>query len=162
MAKREGVWFLAEFDGNYAVLGKVRGHKALDTDVRNKVLGLAWLEVEYKLDFFSPLRPIPMGTHPNGQPIMGIGRESVVTGNHFLLEPCASYVKVANAKALTFLEDMKPFDYQKYDEFIEQALVNIDQQRKAQSPLSFPEAPGQARMPAPAPGAPLDLSKLRM
>ena len=168
MAKREGVWFLAEFEGNFATLAKAKGHKALDTEARNNIMGKGWVEVEVSYDFFSPLRPIPMtdprtgqiAVGPGGQPIMGIGRESVVTGNHFMLEPCPSYVRTANAKKLTFVEDMKDFDKTKYNEFISQAEVNLEEQRKAQSPLHFVDKPKDARLPVGADGA-IDLSKLR-
>lgn len=161
MGKREGVWFLVEFDGNRGALCKAKGHKALDPTVRNEVLSAKHkMEVETSLDFFSPLRAIPIGQAPNGQPIMGVGRESVVTGNHFMLEPCPTFINMALATKVTFLDDMRKFDQAKYFDFIAQAEVNLEEQRKAQSPLHFVDNPKNAKLPVGPDGA-IDLSKLR-
>lgn len=161
MGKREGVWFLAEFDGNRGVLCKTKGHKTLDSTARNEVAGAKHkIEVEKCFDFFSPLRAIPVGTAPNGQPIMGVGRESVVTGNHFMLDQCPSFVNMALVSKLTFLDDMRAFDRKRYEDFLDQAEGNLEEQRKAASPLHFVDKPKDARLPVGADGA-IDLSKLR-
>lgn len=161
MAKREGVWFLVEFDSNRGALCKSKGHKSLDLDARNQIVGSSKkLEVEICYDFFGVLRPVPVGQGPNGQPIMGLAREPVVTGNHFLLEDCPVYVNMALASKVTFLDDMKQFDRNQYDKFIEHAFTNLEAQRKEASPLHFVDNPKDARLPV-QPGGAIDLSKLR-
>jgi hypothetical protein len=161
MGKREGVWFLVEFDGNRGALCKAKGHKDLNPSIRQEIVSAKHkVEVELSFDFFSPLRAIPIGTAPNGQPIMGVGRESVVTGNHFMLEPCPTFINMALVTKLTFLDDMRQFDKDKYFEFVSQAEVNLEEQRKAQSPLHFVDNPKGAKLPVGPDGA-IDLSKLR-
>lgn len=168
MAKREGIWFLVEFDGHRGALCKSKA-KELNPQTRNDILGSKGkLEVASLFDFFSPLRPVPI-TDPKtgqvmidprtGQPAMGVGRESIVTGNHFLIEPCPAYVDMGAATKVVFLDDMKEFDRKRYEEWINQAETNLDIQRKALSPLSFLEDPKDLNVPV-GPGG-LDLSKLR-
>lgn len=160
MAKREGIWFVAEFDGHRGVICKAKG-KELTPTVRNDILSAKHkLEMEKVFDFFSPLRPIPMGVDQNGQTVMGIGRESIVTGNHFVTDPAPSYVNMNLVTKLTFFDDMSAFDQARYSEWITQAEVNLEAQRRAASPLHMPGPARDVNVPV-KPGGILDIEAIR-
>ncbi len=132
-------WFLVEFDGQRGALCAVS--KTSLEDVRRQLRTGQVIEVDVAYDYFSPLRPIPIGTDANGQPVMGIGRESIVTGNHFMVEPCRSYINPEQVSKFTFLADMTEFDRETYMKHINNARQALSEQRRAQSPLNFPDSP---------------------
>jgi hypothetical protein len=159
--KREGLWVVAEFDGNHAVLGLVANKgKKLTDEVRSQILGEKRTTFLVSYDFFAPLRPVRAGTGPNGEPLMGIARDPVVTGSHFVFSSCPVYVKMDLAKKVFFLDEMQEGDQRRYKGFIESAEESLIRQRAAELGLeSGLQAGPPQRIPA-GPGGIIDLSSL--
>lgn len=140
-AKREGIWIVAEFDGNRGVLARVKSkEKELNAAIRNEIAAAKIrIEMQEVYDFFCPLRPVII-TDPNtgkpvlgpdGRPQQGITRDPLITGNHFMLESAPCFVNFALVSKLTFIDDMTLNDQLNYNSYIETARAKVKEQTEA-------------------------------
>lgn len=144
----EGVWCVVRMAGRSA-MGRLRGIKRLDDKARTTMEGTirnnSGLEFDVVLDYFSPIRPVPvvgqdgkMQINPQtGHPVTTMGRETIVTNFEFVIEPCP--MKLFGIECCVPLDDMQTRDKNLAKQLIHEALVTLDARRGAESGLVTPE-----------------------
>lgn len=133
---RDGeVWVMAMTDATAGVIGRIDGPKKLTRELRNMVFSKKQpLILAEAFDYFSNLRPVPM-QGPDGNPMMGIGREPIVCGFEFCLEPVPVCVEW---RKLTFIEEMTPRDRDVYMNFIASSRKKNEEIRAERLGLTAP------------------------
>jgi hypothetical protein len=139
----EGVWVVAVLDGTRAVIGKVRGVKALTDETRNQIVSSkSALALDKAFDFFSPLQQLPPTSQEEmqrGQP--RIGRVPIVMGFEFTSGNCPTYVQWS---MLYIIDEMSKEDQETYKTFILGAMRQETEQRAARAGVVLAD-----RVPAP-------------
>lgn len=135
--EREGIWLVAEFEGNRGVLARVKG-QTLNPSIKNEILASKRIEAVECFDFFCPLRPVMLTDErgqpvrgPDGKPQQGVTRDPLITGNHFLLEPAPCYLRLELAAKIIFVDEMSPGDQANYSSYIKIARDKVEEQVEA-------------------------------
>lgn len=162
--KRDGIWLVAEFDGNRAVLAKIigKGNK-LTPEVRHQILSEKRTEAAHCYDFFAPLRPIQQ-QRPDGTVASGITRDPIVTGNHFTFTPMPVSLNLNLAPKVFFFDEMVVADRNRYEGFMNMADDTNERQRMSEVGLvsgrQSAGPPVKIKMPPGMTGG-IDLSQLK-
>jgi hypothetical protein len=152
---KTGLWVLGR-TATRNFFGRLKDYKTLTDKTRENVYGTiknnSALTFDLVLDHFSPIRPVPIlkdGKYqldPNnpGQPLTGIGRESITTNFEFLVEPCT--IPIWGIETLVFVEEMGSRDKKLAESSIEDALSNIAGRRAMELGIVTPTTSDVARV----------------
>lgn len=147
--KGNALWVLGR-TGTRSFFGRLKDFKSLSDKTREQIYGIiknnSALMFDIVLDHFSPLRQVPilkdgkLQQDPNnpGQPLTGLGRESITTNFEFLLEPCP--IPMWGIESLTFVEEMGTRDKKQAEKEIEASLENIAERRALEAGLHLATA----------------------
>jgi hypothetical protein len=147
----EGVWCLVRTSGRSA-LARLQGIKALDDSNREQIDGClrknSGVLFDVVLDYFSPIQRVPIPgpdgklqiNQQTGQPLTGMGRETIVTNFEFVTDPCP--IRLFGIECLIPLQDMTDGNKHLAEQLIEEALATLNNRRAQESNIALPQ-PGQ-------------------